>query len=84
MRRTVITRTHEAVKAIALCHNVTPVYEEVEAEEGDDTLSEADQQCQQRVTYQAASPDEVSGSRSRDNYLKQHNEAEIIKKSRPK
>ena len=27
VRRTVVTRVHEAVKAIALCHNVTPVYE---------------------------------------------------------
>ena len=27
VRRTVVTRIHEAVKAIALCHNVTQVYE---------------------------------------------------------
>ncbi len=27
VRRTVVTRVFEAVKAIALCHNVTPVYE---------------------------------------------------------
>ena len=60
VRKTVVTRIHEAVKAVALCHNVTPVYEDREADEGDDTLSEADQQCQQEVTYQASSPDEVS------------------------
>ena len=27
MRRTVVTRVLDAVKAIAICHNVTPVYE---------------------------------------------------------
>ncbi|CAL1295012.1 unnamed protein product [Larinioides sclopetarius] len=30
MRRTVVTRVQEAVRALALCHNVTPVYEEME------------------------------------------------------
>ena len=46
IRRTAVTRVHEAVKAIALCHNVTPVYET----EGDpDSMS-----------YQASSPDEVT------------------------
>lgn len=45
IRRTVVTRVHEAVKAIALCHNVTPVYEN-----DDDPDS---------MTYQASSPDEV-------------------------
>ncbi|XP_067928556.1 probable phospholipid-transporting ATPase IIB [Watersipora subatra] len=46
IRRTAVTRVHEAVKAIALCHNVTPVYEV----EGDPTS----------MTYQASSPDEVA------------------------
>lgn len=55
-----VTRVHEAVKAIALCHNVTPVYDEVGDTEYDETLSEADQGCQQQVTYQASSPDEVA------------------------
>ena len=58
VRRTVLTRTFESVRAIALCHNVTPVYED----QGDvDTASEteADQQSHQTVTYQASSPDEV-------------------------
>ena len=27
MRRTVVTRVLDAVKAIAICHNVTPVHE---------------------------------------------------------
>ena len=30
MRRSEVTRVQEAVKAVALCHNVTPVYEETE------------------------------------------------------
>lgn len=45
IRRTVVTRVCEAVKAIAMCHNVTPVYET----EGDPSS----------VSYQASSPDEV-------------------------
>ncbi len=57
VRRTIVTRVHEAVKAIALCHNVTPVFEE-EGEESDEP--EADQQLPLQVTYQASSPDEVS------------------------
>lgn len=58
VRRTVITRCYEAVRAIALCHNVTPVYEN---ENGMDNSSETevDQQSHQKVVYQASSPDEV-------------------------
>ena len=63
MRRTIWTRVHEAVKAIALCHNVTPVYEEGEGEEECEE-TEADQQNQQSVSYQASSPDEVRGVRT--------------------
>lgn len=49
VRRTVLTRVHEAVKALALCHNVTPVYEE-EGLLGDaDSDIEADQQSHQQV-----------------------------------
>ncbi|GFS65398.1 probable phospholipid-transporting ATPase IIB [Trichonephila clavipes] len=67
MRRTVVTRVQEAVRALALCHNVTPVYEEKESvcidtssdAEGDcDT--EVDQQSNQSFVYQASSPDEVA------------------------
>lgn len=59
VRRTVVTRVFEAVKAIALCHNVTPVYEASGREDWEDE-AEADQQShQQKVTYQASSPDEV-------------------------
>ncbi|XP_078337418.1 putative phospholipid-transporting ATPase IIA isoform X1 [Crassostrea virginica] len=59
VRRTVVTRVFEAVRALALCHNVTPVYEDSEnSEAGYET--EADQQIQQEVVYQASSPDEVA------------------------
>ncbi len=52
----------EAVKALSLCHNVTPVFEG----DADDTASEADRNGRRdggrdrAVTYQAASPDEVA------------------------
>ncbi|CAL4060980.1 unnamed protein product, partial [Meganyctiphanes norvegica] len=58
MRRLAHTRVGEAVKAIALCHNVTPVYENGANSAMDE--AEADIQAMQNVTYQAASPDEVS------------------------
>eukprot|EP00058_Branchiostoma_floridae_P019178 XP_002604667.1 hypothetical protein BRAFLDRAFT_94829 [Branchiostoma floridae] len=62
IRRTVVTRVLEAVKALALCHNVTPVYEseeeENEAVEADQV--EADQEGDKTITYQASSPDEVA------------------------
>lgn len=57
VRRTVVTRVYEAVRAIALCHNVTPVYED--DEEVDSDYTEADRQSRQTVVYQASSPDEV-------------------------
>ena len=61
MRRNISTRVCDAVKAIALCHNVTPVYEAAEggSDVGEQSDTEADQQSQQRVSYQASSPDEV-------------------------
>ncbi|GFS05805.1 phospholipid-transporting ATPase [Elysia marginata] len=65
VRRNVTTRVTEAVRAIALCHNVTPVFESAPASSNsssptrnDDT--EADQQLKQSVTYQASSPDEIA------------------------
>ncbi|XP_017310328.1 probable phospholipid-transporting ATPase IIB [Ictalurus punctatus] len=62
VRKSVSSRINEAVKAIALCHNVTPVYEsrsngasaEPEGTEADQDFSDANR------TYQASSPDEVS------------------------
>ena len=69
MRKTATTRIAEAVKALALCHNVTPVFEGGD-NTVDDEATEADQQQQQNnaslnspgqsVTYQASSPDEVA------------------------
>uniref|UniRef100_A0A3P8VKI9 Phospholipid-transporting ATPase n=1 Tax=Cynoglossus semilaevis TaxID=244447 RepID=A0A3P8VKI9_CYNSE len=59
VRKSVSSRIHEAVKAIALCHNVTPVYEppanaETETAEADQDFSDDNR------TYQASSPDEVA------------------------
>jgi len=61
VKRTVVTRVCDAVKAIAVCHNVTPVYEAGSdaSESSEQSDTEVDQQSQQRVSYQASSPDEV-------------------------
>lgn len=65
VRRSENTRIKDAVQALALCHNVTPVYESLEESETSSITSEteADQHMQtgsQGVTYQASSPDEVA------------------------
>ncbi|CAL1541081.1 unnamed protein product [Lymnaea stagnalis] len=60
VRRNVLTRVVEAVRAIALCHNVTPVYEESGNGDVKNDDTEADQQLKQKVTYQASSPDEIA------------------------
>lgn len=53
------SRVHEAVKAIALCHNVTPVYES----NGVTDQAEAEKQYEDSCrVYQASSPDEVSAA----------------------
>ncbi|XP_033626415.1 probable phospholipid-transporting ATPase IIA isoform X1 [Asterias rubens] len=57
VRRTVVTKVFESVRAIALCHNVTPTYEEGEVD-ADET--EVDQDQEAKVVYQASSPDEVA------------------------
>lgn len=57
VRRSMSSRVQEAVRAIALCHNVTPVYEESEAAGDEDALAAG--QPQGRPVYQASSPDEV-------------------------
>lgn len=64
VKRTVVTRVCDAVKAIAVCHNVTPVYEGSSdtSESSEQSDTEVDQQSQQRVSYQASSPDEVNNS----------------------
>ncbi|XP_055940661.1 probable phospholipid-transporting ATPase IIB isoform X5 [Argiope bruennichi] len=66
MRRTVVTRVQEAVRALAFCHNVTPVYEDTDSvcidtsDTGINCETEADQQSNQSFVYQASSPDEVA------------------------
>ncbi|KAL7631634.1 UNVERIFIED_CONTAM: hypothetical protein RMT77_018059 [Armadillidium vulgare] len=47
IRRTIVTKVGEAVKALALCHNVTPAHEENENNK-------------KNVLYQASSPDEIA------------------------
>lgn len=61
VKKSVSSRIHEAVKAIALCHNVTPVYEARAGVTGETEFAEADQDfSDENRTYQASSPDEVS------------------------
>uniref|UniRef100_A0A8D0GLU8 Phospholipid-transporting ATPase n=1 Tax=Sphenodon punctatus TaxID=8508 RepID=A0A8D0GLU8_SPHPU len=61
VRKTVSSRIHEAVKAIALCHNVTPVYESRAGVTGETEYAEVDQDfSDENRTYQASSPDEVA------------------------
>lgn len=63
MRRTIVTRIRDAIEALALCHNVTPVYE---ANIMNDVLNKpaselmADEVKDVRVSYQASSPDEIA------------------------
>lgn len=51
-----MTRVGEAVKALALCHNVTPVYEDGSGQPPEESQN-GDQP--HTVLYQASSPDEV-------------------------
>ena len=70
VRKNVVDRISEAVKALALCHNVTPVYEtnnDISIGSVDELAAEADQAADAlasgllgNVTYQASSPDEVA------------------------
>ena len=67
-----MTRVHEAVKALALCHNVTPVRKGEGNGESEESSSAAKQNgiaddneddvgaVSDDFTYQASSPDEVS------------------------
>ena len=59
-----MTRVHEAVKALALCHNVTPVRKGEGNGETEELSSPDDDEGDQGTvsddfTYQASSPDEV-------------------------
>lgn len=61
VRKSVSSRVHEAVTAIALCHNVTPVYESRASTTGETEYAEVDQDfSDENRTYQASSPDEVA------------------------
>jgi len=62
MRRTIVTRIRDAIEALALCHNVTPVYE---ANMADIINKPIDQLAIEelknvKVAYQASSPDEIA------------------------
>ncbi|KAK7898453.1 hypothetical protein WMY93_019306 [Mugilogobius chulae] len=59
VRKSVSSRIHEAVKAIALCHNVTPGLREPRKRRTETTEADQDFSDDNR-TYQASSPDEVA------------------------
>uniref|UniRef100_A0A8C2SF17 Phospholipid-transporting ATPase n=1 Tax=Capra hircus TaxID=9925 RepID=A0A8C2SF17_CAPHI len=70
VRRSVSSRVHEAVKAVALCHNVTPVYE-ARGAAGETEVAEADQDfSDDNRTYQASSPDEDESTAEITFYMK--------------
>lgn len=61
MRRTIVTRIRDAIEALALCHNVTPVYEANMADVLSKSIDElADELRNVKVSYQASSPDEIA------------------------
>ena len=63
MRRTITTRIRDAIQALALCHNVTPVHESSSVAEAlnrpVEQLSAVDV-SNFKITYQASSPDEIA------------------------
>ncbi|XP_060536480.1 probable phospholipid-transporting ATPase IIB isoform X2 [Cylas formicarius] len=64
-RRSETTRIKDAVQALALCHNVTPVYESTDTSDTGSMASEAEADqhfpsSNVEVAYQASSPDEVA------------------------
>lgn len=58
--RSVGYRVHEAILALALCHNVTPVKDDEESEQEEEDLLGEKGEVACGVTYQASSPDEVA------------------------
>lgn len=59
-----MTRVHEAVKALALCHNVTPVLDDnavspLPAERNGQIELKEKSNDAANIVYQASSPDEV-------------------------
>uniref|UniRef100_A0ABI8AA83 Phospholipid-transporting ATPase n=1 Tax=Felis catus TaxID=9685 RepID=A0ABI8AA83_FELCA len=67
VRRTMSSRVHEAVKAIALCHNVTPVYESNGATDQAEAEKRYEDSCR---VYQASSPDEDESTGEITFYMK--------------
>jgi len=63
IRKTESAKVTDAVKAIALCHNVTPVIEE-RTSQGEDNSTYASDLVEllpkNQITYQASSPDEIA------------------------
>jgi phospholipid-translocating ATPase len=53
MRRTIDSRCRDAIEALALCHNVTPIYDDGD---GDVDVSVSSL----KISYQASSPDEIA------------------------
>ena len=61
MRRTIVTRIRDAIEALALCHNVTPVYEATIADVLNKPIDQlSDELKNVKVSYQASSPDEIA------------------------
>ena len=61
MRRTIDSRIRDAIEALALCHNVTPIYEGNMNESLTKSIDQlAEDVHNLKVTYQASSPDEIA------------------------
>lgn len=63
IRRTVVTRVYEAVKALALCHNVTPVIDDTymfPTNVVNGAVEMTEKPSESEIVYQASSPDEVA------------------------
>ena len=62
MRRTIVTRIRDAIEALALCHNVTPVYEANMADIINKPINQLaiEELKNVKVAYQASSPDEIA------------------------
>lgn len=57
VRKTVERKVHDAVLSMALCHNVTPVFDD---DYDPELMSIAEAQTLGKIAYQASSPDEVA------------------------
>jgi phospholipid-translocating ATPase len=60
MRRTIVTRIRDAIEALALCHNVTPIFEQNVADLMNKPIDQLAEEVRNlKIAYQASSPDEV-------------------------